>query len=171
MTYTQSSFTQDNADLFVVVKPMKKNTARKTVCIPEAVHPSAMCSASRSSEMPAPFTFVCIFLLCVAMLLLLIHSFSAIQETATYMSDLQQELDALKLEETSVQAKLNEKYGEINVEETAKQLGMVSSENSPRVPLDDADTSDTDRDALHSAFASFWASWSLEFQELQSYLK
>ena len=88
------------------------------------------------------------------------------------MSDMQQELNELKETETSVQAMLNEKYAGIDVAQTAQELGMISAENTPRVPLGDADAaSDADLDATPSAFASFWANWSFQFRELQSYLK
>ncbi len=169
MTYTQQSFSTYDSDMIVAVKPKKAPGKKTTVCVPETVPTSVMRPMGKSSEMPTPFAFVCIFLLCIAMLFLLIHSFSSIQDTATEMSGMKKELENLKETEIVLQAQLEEKYGNIDLEESAKELGMVKVEDKVYIPLSDVQNADATQNA--SAFSNFVTGWNAKFERLLAYLK
>ncbi len=169
MTYTQQSFSTYDSDMIVAVKPTKKPAKKTTVCVPETVPPSAMRPMGKSSEMPTPFAFVCIFLLCIAMLFLLIHSFSSIQDTAGELSGMKKELESLKETDIVLQSQLEEKYGNIDLEESAKELGMIKIEDKIYIPLSDVQNTDAAQDA--NTFSAFVTGWSAKFEKLLAYLK
>ena len=78
----------------------------------------------KSSESAAPFTIICIFLLCAVMLFLLISSFNAIQSVDEELSAMQSQLQTLNSQKELYGNQLAQAYSSVDMEQAAERLGM-----------------------------------------------
>ncbi len=124
MTFTQSYFNGQHSSNIEVIQPKQRQSNRTTVCIPETVPSFSAHSAQKSSESTAPFTIICILLLCVAMLFLIINSFTAIQSVDEDLNTMQSQLSLLSNKKEEYGSQLEQTYSSIDLQQAADDLGM-----------------------------------------------
>ena len=78
----------------------------------------------KSGESAAPFTIICILLLCAVMLFLIISSFNAIQSVDEEISAIQSQLQTLNNQKEQYGTQLQQAYSSLDMEQAADRLGM-----------------------------------------------
>ncbi len=124
MTFTQNSFQGQYSNYIEAIRPQKQTSGRTTVCIPETVPSVAMHTGQKSNESAAPFTIICILLLCAVMLFLIINSFTAIKSVDEDLASMQSQLQTLNGQKEQYGNQLAQAYSSIDMEQAADQLGM-----------------------------------------------
>jgi predicted PurR-regulated permease PerM len=78
----------------------------------------------KSAESAAPFTIICILLLCAVMLFLIINSFNAIQSVDEELSAMQSQLQTLNSQKEQYGTQLQQAFSSLDMEQAAERLGM-----------------------------------------------
>lgn len=124
MTFTQNSICGQYPSYIEAIRPQRQDKNRTTVCIPETIPSVAMHQNQKSAESAAPFTIICILLLCAVMLFLIINSFNAIQSVDEELSAMQSQLQTLNSQKEQYGTQLQQAYSSLDMEQAAERLGM-----------------------------------------------
>ncbi len=135
MTFTQSSFLNQQPDLIVAIKPNTRSQKKTTVCIPETVPAVAVRPNPKNMTHANTYSLVLILLLSIVMVFLMIQSFNGIQALNSEISTMQRQLDAATAQEAEENAKLQQQYQNLDPQSVANSLGMVSKNNAVQVVL------------------------------------